>query len=159
ARVEGLDSITRVGTVVGSLYYVAPEQLLNQKLDGRTDIYALGVSMYEMVTGQRPYSGQTLTEMNRSIISAVAIPPHKIEATVHLELERIIARAMARNLDDRYARAGDLYNDIRGLQAGLNLSQPHSSGQPAATFQLRLLRDAIHSQVSSGDQASIMPEM
>jgi eukaryotic-like serine/threonine-protein kinase len=156
ARVEGLDSITRVGTVVGSLYYVAPEQLLNQKLDGRTDIYALGVSIYEMVTGQHPYSGQTLTEMSRAIISAVAVSPRKIEASVPLELERIIAKAMARDLDERYSRARDLYNDLRGLQAGLNLNQPHTAGQPSATLQPRLLRDAIHPQISPGDQPSIM---
>jgi eukaryotic-like serine/threonine-protein kinase len=159
ARVEGLDSITRVGTVVGSLYYVAPEQLLNLKLDGRTDIYALGVSIYEMVTGQRPYSGQTLTEMSRAIISAVAVSPRKIEASVPAELERIIAKAMARDLDERYSRARDLYNDLRGLQAGLNLNQPHSSGQPGATLRLRLLRDAIHPQISSGDQPSVMSHM
>jgi serine/threonine-protein kinase len=159
ARVEGLHSITRVGTVVGSLYYVAPEQLLNQKLDGRTDIYALGVSIYEMVTGQRPYGGQTLTEMSRAIISAVAVSPHTIEASVPPELERIIAKAMARDLDERYSRARELYNDLRSLQAGLNLNQPHSAGQPSTALQLRPFRDAVHSQMSSGDQASIMPPM
>jgi serine/threonine-protein kinase len=159
ARVEGLDSITRVGTVVGSLYYVAPEQLLNQKLDGRTDIYALGVSIYEMVTGQRPYTGLTLTEMSHAIISAVAVSPRKIEASVPPELERIIAKAMARDLDERYSRAGELYNDLRGLQAGLNLNQPYSAGQPSTSLQLRPLRDAVHSQMSPGDQASIMSQI
>jgi serine/threonine-protein kinase len=159
ARVEGLDSITRVGTVVGSLYYVAPEQLLNQKLDGRTDIYALGVSIYEMVTGQRPYGGQTLTEMSRAIISAVAVSPHTIEASVPPELERIIAKAMARDLDERYSRARELYNDLRSLQAGLNLNQPHPAGQPSTALQLRPLRDSVHSQMSSGDQAGSMSQM
>jgi eukaryotic-like serine/threonine-protein kinase len=159
ARVEGLDSITRVGSVVGSLYYVAPEQLLNLKLDGRTDIYALGVSIYEMVTGQRPYSGQTLTEMSRAIISAIAVSPREIEASVPPELERIIAKAMARDLDERYSRARDLYNDLRGLQAGLNLNQPHPAGQPGAILRLRLLRDAVHPQISLDDQPSIMSQM
>jgi eukaryotic-like serine/threonine-protein kinase len=159
ARVEGLHSITRVGTVVGSLYYVAPEQLLNQKLDGRTDIYALGVSIYEMVTGQRPYSGQTLTEMSRAILSAVAVSPRKIEASVPPELERIIAKAMARDLNERYSRARELYDDLRGLQAGLSLNQPQSTGQPSPTLQRRPLRDAIHTQISSGDQASSLSQL
>jgi serine/threonine-protein kinase len=112
-----------------------------------------------MVTGQRPYSGHTLTEMSRAIISAVAISPRKIEASVPAELERIIAKAMARDLDERYSRARDLYNDLRGLQAGLNLNQTQSTGQPSATLQLRLLRDAIHPQISQGDQPSSMSPM
>jgi serine/threonine-protein kinase len=140
ARVEGLHSITRVGTVVGSLYYVAPEQLLNQKLDGRTDIYALGVSIYELLTGKRPYSGQTLTEMSRAIISATAVAPHQIEPSVPRELERIIAKAMARDLSERYGRASELFADLRSLQASLSLTQSHlpaPSSEPRTTRSLR----------------------
>jgi serine/threonine-protein kinase len=156
ARVEGLHSITRVGTVVGSLYYVAPEQLLNQKLDGRTDIYALGVSIYELVTGQRPYGGQTLSEMSRAILSATAVSPRQLEPSVPPELERIIARAMARDLEERYARAGELYADLRGLQATLNIQQP--SGQrslrsPLSTSRSR--KDATLSPAGPGDPTGL----
>jgi serine/threonine-protein kinase len=124
ARVEGMHSITRVGTVVGSLYYVSPEQLLGHKVDGRTDVYALGVSMYEMLTGQRPYRGQTLTEMSRAIVSGAAAPPSQIEPSVPPELEHIIGRAMARDHDQRYARAGELCMDLRQLQAEIALTSP-----------------------------------
>jgi len=117
ARIEGMDAITRAGTVVGSLYYVSPEQLLGRKLDGRSDVYALGVSMYELLTGQRPYRGQTLTEMSDAILYATAIPPRQLEASVPQELERIIAKSMARELSQRYASAGDLRDDLRALQA------------------------------------------
>ena len=127
ARVEGLQSITRAGTVVGSLYYVSPEQLLGHKLDGRTDVYALGVSMYEMVTGVRPYRGQTLTDMSQAIISGVATPPSQLEPAVTPELEGIIARALARDLNVRYTTAGELYTDLRALQA--LLGQPVDSQQ------------------------------
>lgn len=119
ARVEGLHSITRAGTVVGSLYYVSPEQLLGQTLDGRTDVYALGVSLYELVTGARPYRGQTLTDMSEAIISGVATPPSQLEPSVSPELERIILRALARDLTQRYSRAGELYLDLRALQMTL----------------------------------------
>src|SRR5262249_48958340 len=113
----GLQSITRVGTVVGSLYYVSPEQLLGHTLDGRTDVYALGVSLYEMVTGQRPYRGQSLTEMSKMILAGTALPPSQLEPLVTPELERIITKALARSLDQRYARAADLCADLRALQA------------------------------------------
>lgn len=117
ARVEGLQSITRAGTVVGSLYYVSPEQLLGRPVDSRADIYALGVSLYEMVTGQRPYRGQNLTEMSRAILSGVAVPPSQLEPAVTPELERVIAHAMLRDPDQRYGRAGELCEDLRALQA------------------------------------------
>ncbi len=119
ARIEGMDGITRAGAVVGSLYYVSPEQLLGRKLDGRSDVYALGVSMYEMLTGQRPYRGQTLTEMSDAILYASAIPPRQLEPSTPSDLERIVTRAMARDLSQRYSDAGQLHNDLRALQARL----------------------------------------
>jgi serine/threonine protein kinase len=130
ARVEGLHSITRTGTVVGSLYYVSPEQLLGHKLDGRADVYALGVSLYELVTGSRPYRGQTLTEMSQAILSGVATPPSQLEPAVPAELERIIATALARDLSQRYRSAGEMCSDLRALQAGL---APGAQPVPAIT--------------------------
>lgn len=120
ARVEGLHSITMAGTVVGSLYYVSPEQLLGHKLDGRTDVYALGVSLYEMLTGQRPFRGQTLTEMSQAILSGTPVPPSQIEPSIPSELERIIERALARDLDKRYGRAEELMRDLRALQSAMS---------------------------------------
>ncbi len=130
ARIEGLDTITRQGTVVGSLYYVSPEQLLGRKLDGRTDVYALGVSMYEMLTGQRPYRGQTLPEMSDAILYGAATPPSKIEPTVPRSLEAIIARAMARDLTQRYPNADELYAALRALQTSL-ASAADAASQPS----------------------------
>lgn len=119
ARIEGTRSITVAGTVVGSLYYVAPEQLLGRTLDGRADVYALGITMYEMLTGQRPYRGQTLTEMSDAILSGTAVPPSRLVAPVPPEMERIIGRAMARDLEHRYHDAGELFHDLRNFQMHL----------------------------------------
>jgi eukaryotic-like serine/threonine-protein kinase len=138
ARIDGMDGITRAGAVVGSLYYVSPEQLLGRKLDGRSDVYALGISMYEMLTGQRPYRGQTLTEMSDAILYATATPAHQLEPSVPPELERIIARAMARDISQRYADADQLCYDLRMLQARLGgaplpdmAPAPDQAGSPA----------------------------
>ncbi len=120
ARIEGARSITVAGTVVGSLYYVAPEQLLGRTLDGRTDVYALGVTMYEMLTGQRPYRGQTLTEMSDAILMGTAAPPSRLAPSAPPEIEQIIGRAMARDLDYRYRDAGELYRDLRNFQMQLS---------------------------------------
>lgn len=120
ARIEGARSITVAGTVVGSLYYVAPEQLLGRTLDGRADVYALGVTMYEMLTGQRPYRGQTLTEMSDAILTATATPPSRLVPSIPPEMEAIIGRALARDLDYRYRDASELYRDLRNFQMQLS---------------------------------------
>jgi serine/threonine-protein kinase len=125
-----MDAITRAGTVVGSLYYVSPEQLLGRKLDGRSDVYALGVSMYEMLTGQRPYRGQTLTEMSDAILYGTATPVRQVEPATPPDLERIISRAMARDLNQRYASASELHVDLRALQATLAASTPADAPEP-----------------------------
>lgn len=147
ARVDGLHSITRAGTVVGSLYYVSPEQLLGQPLDGRTDVYALGISLYELVTGVRPYRGQTLTEMSQAIISGVATPPSQLEPTVTPELERIILRALSRDLAQRYSRAGELYADLRTFQ--LTLGQPAQETTLDGHLPPRTLGQAVASPTSA----------
>jgi serine/threonine-protein kinase len=125
ARVEGAQSITRVGTVVGSLYYVSPEQLLGRELDGRSDVYSLGVSLYEMVTGVRPYVGQSLSDMSKAILSAQATPPSELVVGVSPRVDEVIARAMARDLGTRYADAGEFCADLRALQETVALEQDH----------------------------------
>jgi serine/threonine protein kinase len=141
ARIEGLHSITSAGTVVGSLYYVAPEQLLNRPLDGRSDVYALGVSMYEMLSGQRPFRGQTFTELSTHILKGTCVPLGQLEPSVPLDMERVVARAMACDVNERYNSAADLWHDLRGLQPTLAPTRapqlapsrpPHRTLRPAS---------------------------
>jgi serine/threonine-protein kinase len=131
ARVDGLHSITRAGTVVGSLYYVPPEQLLGRQLDGRADVYSLGISMYEMLTGKRPYRGRTLSEMTEAISQGKPEPPSRLTPDLPTALEAVVLRAMARDLDERYSSAGDLHRDLRALQA--RLSPGESQPRPFQT--------------------------
>lgn len=135
ARIEGLQSITVAGTVVGSLYYVSPEQLLGRPLDGRTDVYALGVSMYEMLTGVRPYRAQSLTAMSDAILKATPVRPSSLEPSVPPELERIVALAMARDLARRYENAAALCRDLRELQTHLVARQTRALSLPARLLQ------------------------
>jgi serine/threonine protein kinase len=152
ARIEGLHSITTAGTVVGSLYYVSPEQLLGQKIDGRSDVYALGVSMYEMLSGQRPHRGQTFSELSGSILSGVYAPLRETLPNIPPQLERIVARAMARELADRYESAAEMWRDLRAFQASFTPvdtsygparpaeappAEDHTSPQPYRQISLR----------------------
>src|SRR6185437_1300483 len=116
ARIDGAYTITRAGMVVGSLYYVPAEHLRGEKIDGRADIYALGVSLYEMMTGERPFRGKTLQEMSKAIAAGNPVPPSLLEPDIPIELEAIILKALARKREDRYTRASELCAALRQLQ-------------------------------------------
>lgn len=124
ARAPGLQQITVAKTLVGSIYYASPEQIWGKQLDNRSDIYALGVVLYEMVTGQRPFAGRTLQELTQKITAGQALPPTALAPDLSPELERIILIAMAANRDDRFSQASELATELRSL----NLRAP-SIGQ------------------------------
>ncbi len=109
ARVLGAKSITSAGTVVGSLYYVSPEQLRNKTLDGRSDVYALGVSMYEMLSGRRPFLGQTFTELTTAILKGNCVPLGQ------LETERAVGAGAHRGARDGQRGRGTLQFSRRPL--------------------------------------------
>lgn len=107
-------SLTEAQTVSGTLPYMAPEQLLNEKLDTRTDIWAVGCVLYEMVTGRRPFlgSGPALTE---SILHRPAASPSKLSHNVAPGLEAIILKCLEKDPALRYASARDIAVDLRRL--------------------------------------------
>jgi serine/threonine protein kinase len=120
ARAIGQQKITVAKTLVGSLYYASPEQVWGQTLDNRSDIYALGVVLYEMVTGQRPFTGRTLPELTQAIISNRLTPPLTFNPELASDFEHIILTAMARDRNERYEQALEMAQDLRAL----NLKPP-----------------------------------
>ncbi len=115
ARATGHQKITVAKTLVGSIYYASPEQVWGQTLDNRSDIYALGVVLYEMVTGQRPFVGRSLPELTQAIISGPLRPPHALVPYISQELEQIILIAMSRDRNQRYEQAMLIARDLRSL--------------------------------------------
>ncbi len=100
------------GEAVGSVHYMAPEQARGECPDARSDIYSLGIMMYEMFTGQLPYTGDSLGEIAVKHMSAAPTPPHLITPELPPELESITLRAMNPNLNDRYQSASNLIDDL-----------------------------------------------
>jgi eukaryotic-like serine/threonine-protein kinase len=115
ARAPGHLQITLAKTLVGSIYYASPEQVWGQTLDNRSDIYALAVVLYEMVSGHRPFNGHTLPELTQAIAGGTLRLPSTYNPDISKELEQIIMTAMARNRDERYEHAALMSQDLRKL--------------------------------------------
>ncbi len=127
ARATGHQPITVAKTLVGSIYYASPEQIWGDTLDNRSDVYALGVVLYEMVTGQRPFTGRSMPELTQAIISGSPPAPTTLNEEISPELERVILTAMAKECQDRYEDAGLLARDLRALQTSSAYSLPSSN--------------------------------
>ncbi len=123
--------ITAEGTVVGTVVYMSPEQLEGKAVDHRADIFALGCILYEMVTGQRPFSGSSRLAIVSAILSADPAPIRSLEPNTPPALERIILTALEKNPDDRWQTAQDVARQLRWL------SESSTSTEPLAAAEVR----------------------
>ena len=103
------------GEAIGSIHYIAPEQARGECPDARSDIYSLGVMMYEMLTGGLPFTGNTLGEIAVQNMNAKPVPPHEKNPEIPLELERITLKAMSAELSERYQSANELLSDLEAF--------------------------------------------
>lgn len=106
-------SRTQLGTVLGSPKYMAPEQVGGQATDGRTDIFALGVVLYEMLTGTMPFNGDNLSAIMYKILNEDPAPPSTVNPRVPPFFDRIVSRALAKRPQDRYQTASEFARDLR----------------------------------------------
>lgn len=109
---------------VGSVHYIAPEQARGEQPDPRSDIYSLGVVMYEMLTGKMPYDGDTAEQVALKHITGHAVPPQELNPDIPEELARITLKAMNTDIGARYQSASELLRDLedfRKQQAAANI--------------------------------------
>jgi len=128
---------TEPGVVLGTTIYMSPEQSRGLALDERTDIFSLGVVLYQMVAGRLPYEGKTTTEVLAEIISEHEPPPlARYSREVPVELERIVSKALRKDRDERYQTIKDLLLDLQSLKQELEFKKKlaRSMSQKAETF-------------------------
>ena len=126
---------TKTGLVKGKLSYMAPEQLCAEPLDLRADVYSLGVLLYEMVSGQKPYNSTSEIQLIHAVLYENMVPLRERRPDVPAELERIIARATERDRERRYPDCRAMHADLEQLL--------RSHGEPVSTLQLADLVKAL----------------
>jgi serine/threonine protein kinase len=121
--------LTEHGGVVGTIDYVSPEYMLNSQVDWRSDIYALGILGYEMIVGESPFKADSVYATMTKRLKSDPEPPSSRRSDCPLELDRIIARAMERDPENRYQSAAEMANDLAKLRGEnkSNLARPESS--------------------------------
>jgi serine/threonine-protein kinase len=120
--------VTNTGQVLGTPNYMSPEQVKGRLLDGRSDLFSLGVILYEMLTGEKPFVGQNVTTIIYKIVNENPITPRDLDVTVHPGLSAIVTKALAKAPDDRYQTGADLVRDLENYK----LAGPVRSGSTAA---------------------------
>ncbi|HTQ60777.1 MAG TPA: serine/threonine-protein kinase [Candidatus Solibacter sp.] len=116
--------------VLGTPAYLSPEQIEGKKQDGRSDLFSLGVVLYEMITGVRPFAGDSLGEVCAQILTAEPIRPSKLNPSIPAALDRILVRCLAKNPDERYQSGKDL---ARALYLVARCGN-HLSSQPKRAY-------------------------
>ena len=119
ARAAGENKLTQTGSTLGSIYYMSPEQVQGQNLDSRSDLYSLGVSLYEMVTGQHPFEGDTGFTIMKGHIDGQFTPPRDVNPMISPALNDVIIRSMAKNPDERYQNADEFAGALQGVRRAL----------------------------------------
>lgn len=127
------ESLTETQAMVGTLPYTAPEQLLGGEIDARTDIYAAGFVLYEMVTGKRPFAEVESSQLIGAILRRTPVPPRQLNPMLSAELERIIGKCLEKEPRNRYQSSRELAVDLRRMVLTSSTTQ-----KPSAT---RLRKD------------------
>lgn len=124
AQVVDLERMTVTGQLLGSPAYMAPEMIEGKPVDFRTDVFSLGIMLYQLVTGALPFSGRNPHEVFKRIAEGRFADPRGLNPLVSSDLHKILARALAHRPDDRYATARALTTDLRVYTEAAGLTDP-----------------------------------
>jgi serine/threonine-protein kinase len=120
---SGASQMTEAGSIVGTAQYLSPEQARGAQVDPRSDLYSLGIVMYEMLTGKVPFTGDAPVEIAMKHLSSVPEPPSKVRKEVPHALDAVVMRALAKDPDERFDSAEEMDADLARVGRGLAVSR------------------------------------
>ena len=110
------EALTLDGVIPGTTSYMSPEQVRGEEIDARSDLFSLGVVLYEMATGQKPFVGKNRVLLMNAILNAPPVPASKVNSSLPAALETIIARTLEKKREKRFQRAADICSDLKRLK-------------------------------------------
>jgi eukaryotic-like serine/threonine-protein kinase len=152
ARAVSAATMTHTGDIVGSVHYLSPEQAKGVQTNEQSDVYSLGIILYELLTGKVPYDGETPISIALKHLQEEAVPPTKLNPRVNRAFENVVLRAIAKSPEQRYATAKELLQDLRNVQAG----QPVHKLESKEQHDLESTR--VHRSLSSGVNSALASE-
>ncbi|MGZ4339062.1 MAG: Stk1 family PASTA domain-containing Ser/Thr kinase [Gaiellaceae bacterium] len=120
---SGASQMTEAGSIVGTAQYLSPEQARGAPVDPRSDLYSLGIVLYEMLTGKVPFSGDTPVEIAMKHLSQVPEPPSELRADIPHDLDAVVMRALAKDPEQRYSSAEEMDADLARVARGVAVSR------------------------------------
>jgi serine/threonine protein kinase len=157
AKAAGKASKTQAGILKGKFGYMSPEQVRGLPIDRRSDIFALGIILYEMLTGQRLFVGESDFSTLEKVRNVEIVPPSSFNAQISEPLERIVLKALAKDVEDRYQNALDLHDDLQAFlySVGQFSSRKDLSVWMKRTFPAGLVVDEVPEIAASEDLEEI----
>ncbi|HEY7004021.1 MAG TPA: Stk1 family PASTA domain-containing Ser/Thr kinase [Gaiellaceae bacterium] len=118
----GASQMTEAGSIMGTAQYLSPEQARGAPVTASSDLYSVGIVLYEMLTGKVPFTGDSAIEIAMKHLNDAPKPPSKIRPEIPEELDQVVLRALAKNPEDRYQSAEEFSDDLHRVEAGLPLA-------------------------------------
>jgi serine/threonine protein kinase len=124
AKLSGQVRLTRAGTTLGTVAYMSPEQVLGEEVDHKSDIWSLGVVLYEMITGQLPFKGDQMQGVIYSILNTEPEPISSFRSDIPYHIEQVVSRFLKKDKKRRFQKAEDIVSELRTIKIGI----PHREG-------------------------------
>src|ERR1700737_1894305 len=129
AKILQFGTVSQTAHVMGTPSYMSPEQVKGRAVDGRSDIFSLGVMLYEMITGEKPFPGQNITTVIYKIVNEEPVPPKQVDPSIHAGISAVVMKALAKNPDARYQSCREMLEDLRNYPFLANMD-----GHPQSTM-------------------------
>jgi serine/threonine-protein kinase len=149
AYLEGLTHLTQTNAISGTAHYISPEQAQGKRVDARTDIYSLGVVLYEMLTGRVPFDGGSLIDVALHHVQDQPIPVRRLQPGISAQTESLVARALAKDPAQRFASAAEMRGALERARAARTVQTERTEQSLAPGMMVeRVPRPADRTQVS-----------
>ncbi len=149
ARLES-SSLTQAGTMLGTPSYMSPEQFMGQRVDGRSDLFSVGVMLYELLTGEKPFAGNSFATIMHKVLKEPITPPSELNLLVTRELDAVILKALSKRPDDRFQDAKAFSQALSLAREGKGMPLPAHLADLDATMMQDATVAAMPASVPSG---------